>query len=415
MVKFSSLIKDNAGASCSIYTGIGSRSTPEGILKQMTILAIHLASIGLTLRSGAADGADAAFESGAGSQKEIFLPWRGFNSSTSQHYEVSQEALNLAGQIHPIFNQLKPSVQRLHARNTYQVLGKDLNTPSLFVICYTPCGSEDQSTLTSKSGGTATAIKLASSNSIPVFNLNRPDAINRLYTFIGKLSCQRPRVLNSYKHKSIITQDDIYIGRGSPYGNPFVIGEQYTRDQVCDLFEKQTLPTLDVEPLRGKNVVCFCSPARCHGHSIFKKLYGTTQPLATLPLKPPMGYCRRDKTNPTYEVSSVGDKRFSALYARLQDGRTIEENYQLDAKGFRKITQNWKEAKGKPPINGKSFDQLYIEYKSLWLKYLQENINLYYELKARTSCRVITDCFSSTQINQARALYEIIMDGILES
>jgi hypothetical protein len=30
----------------------------------------------------------------------------------------------------------------------------------------------------------------------------------------------------------------------------------------------------------------------------------------------------------TYEVSSRGDKRFSALYAKLSDGRTIEQAYQ---------------------------------------------------------------------------------------
>jgi hypothetical protein len=38
-----------------------------------------------------------------------------------------------------------------------------------------------------------------------------------------------------------------------------------------------------------------------------------------------------------YEVSTVGDKRFSALVAKLKDGRTIEEAYQLDVKGFRQL------------------------------------------------------------------------------
>ena len=398
------------------YTGIGSRSTPEPVLKTMVELSKHLEAMGFVLRSGGADGADRAFELGVSNEtnKHIYLPWKNFNGNKSSLYEISDKAFEIADTLHPIFKSLKPAVQRLHARNTYQVLGNDLNTPSLFVVCYTPCGSEDESTLTSKSGGTATAIKLACRNNIPVFNLNRHGAINRLYTFIGKLSCQRPRVLNSYKHKSIITQDDVYIGRGSPYGNPFVIGEQYTRDQVCDLFEEKTLPTLDVEPLRGKNIVCFCSPARCHGHSIFKKLYDTTKPLATIPLKPPIGHCRRDKINQTYEVSSVGDKRFSALYARLSDGRTIEEAYQLDIKGFRAITDNWRDAKGKPPNNNKSFEVIYKEYKKLWVQYLRENPSLYYELKARTSGKMITDCFSSTDVNQAKALYEIIAEGILE-
>ena len=79
-----------------------------------------------------------------------------------------------------------------------------------------------------------------------------------------------PRVLN--KHRDQIGPDDMYIGRGSPWGNPFKIGRDGTRDEVCDRFQREVLPTLDLEPLRGKNLVCFCAPARCHGDSILRKL-----------------------------------------------------------------------------------------------------------------------------------------------
>lgn len=392
------------------YTGIGSRNTPPEILKHMTQLAKHFESMGFTLRSGAADGADTAFEIGVNNSinKEIYLPWKNFNGNQSSYFDISQEAFEIADTLHPVFKSLKPAVQRLHARNTYQVLGNDLNTPSSFLVCYTPCGSEEENTLTSKSGGTATAIKLASRRSVVIFNLQRHDAINRLYEYIGRNYCDTPKVYNTYKDKDKINPSDVYIGRGTPWGNPFVISEKYTRENVCDLFEEHTLPSLDVEPLRGKNLICFCAPARCHGHSIFKKLYGTADSNNTIKIPLPLGWVRRDKINPTYEVSSVGDKRFSALFAKLKDGRTIEEAYQLDVKGFRAVTDNWREAKGKPPINGKSFDQLYIDYKNLWIQYLFENPHLKIELKARTSARYITDCFASSDVNQAKALFEII-------
>jgi hypothetical protein len=81
-----------------------------------------------------------------------------------------------------------------------------------------------------------------------------------------------PKVFN--KHDPLAPLGTTYIGRGSPYGNPFKIGEHGTRDQVCDRFEAEVLPKLDVEPLRGKNLVCFCKPLRCHGDSIMRKLYG---------------------------------------------------------------------------------------------------------------------------------------------
>lgn len=82
-----------------------------------------------------------------------------------------------------------------------------------------------------------------------------------------------PRVYNKSKLPRDVNA--VYIGRGSPYGNPFKIGVHGDRNDVCDLFETRILPTLDVEPLRGKNLVCFCAPLRCHGDSILKKLRDT--------------------------------------------------------------------------------------------------------------------------------------------
>lgn len=79
-----------------------------------------------------------------------------------------------------------------------------------------------------------------------------------------------PTVLN--KHRcSVLPPNAVYCGRGSPYGNPFVIGRDGDRDEVCDKFEREILPTLDVTPLRGKNLLCFCAPKRCHCDAILVK------------------------------------------------------------------------------------------------------------------------------------------------
>ena len=77
-------------------------------------------------------------------------------------------------------------------------------------------------------------------------------------------------VLN--KRISGIPSGAVYIGRGSPWGNPFVIGKDGNRDMVCDAYEKEILPKLDLKPLVGKNLVCFCAPLRCHGDSILRRL-----------------------------------------------------------------------------------------------------------------------------------------------
>jgi hypothetical protein len=78
-----------------------------------------------------------------------------------------------------------------------------------------------------------------------------------------------PRVLNKHKHG--IPAGAVYIGRGSPWGNPFRIDKNNSRDDVCNRFELEVLPNLDVSALRGKDLVCFCAPKRCHGDAILKK------------------------------------------------------------------------------------------------------------------------------------------------
>ena len=144
------------------YTGVGSRATPLPVLEQMTKIAELLASKGYTLRSGGAVGADTAFEKGAGDDKEIWLPWNNFNNNSSKLLP-SKQAFEIASHIHPKWSVLKDSVKSLHARNVHQVLGIDLQTPSNFLICWTEGGAII--------GGTATSIKLAINNRIPVLNL----------------------------------------------------------------------------------------------------------------------------------------------------------------------------------------------------------------------------------------------------
>ena len=152
------------------YTGIGSRETPKFIGAYMTHAAQVLDSVGYILRSGAANGADTFFEQGA-KTKHIFLPWKGFNKNASTRYQISDEALALASEHHPAWDKLSEPARKLMGRNCYQVLGVELDTPSDFVLCWTPDGCESHLKRTSKTGGTGLAISLASKLSIPIYNL----------------------------------------------------------------------------------------------------------------------------------------------------------------------------------------------------------------------------------------------------
>jgi len=117
-------------------------------------------------------------------------------------------------------------------------------------------------------------------------------------------------------------------------------------------------------------------------------------------------YKKENKNN--YEVSSKGDKRFSALYAKLNDGRTIEEAYQLDVKGYRVQGNDWKLGKGKAPLNKMTKEESYQAYKSLWEQYLNENPDLEKDLYQKAKGKTLTDQFATTDISQARALSDIL-------
>lgn len=171
------------------YTGIGSRNTPKEVMEQMTEIAIVLQSKGYTLRSGGADGADTAFEIGAGDLMDIYIPWDGFNGRKGINYksldssssDILDKSVLLAKTVisEGHWNNMGFGAKKLHTRNVFQVLGDDLNSPSDFLVCYTPLGEVK--------GGTATAIKLAIKYNVPVFNLGKSNGIEELNKFLETL------------------------------------------------------------------------------------------------------------------------------------------------------------------------------------------------------------------------------------
>ena len=181
-----------SGATPMLYAGIGSRQTPPEVLAYMRKLAERLAVNGFMLRSGAADGADSAFEDGsraAGGAAEIWLPWKGFQGRSEGCFAGPLHR-KIASTLHPRWTALRPAVQSLHARNVGQVLGADCATPAAFVVCWTSDGCETEVERSSKTGGTGLAIHLADRQAVPVFNLARDGARDRLFAKVRAILAQ---------------------------------------------------------------------------------------------------------------------------------------------------------------------------------------------------------------------------------
>jgi len=65
---------------------------------------------------------------------------------------------------------------------------------------------------------------------------------------------------------------DVYIGRPSIWGNPFIVGKHGTREEVIEKFRFYLLndPLLKSQlmDLDGKTLGCWCKPQPCHGDVI---------------------------------------------------------------------------------------------------------------------------------------------------
>ena len=162
-----------------IITIIGSRETPECVLDFMKDVAEWCASNSIIVRSGKAEGADAAAIYGCmeaynrytlNAEPEMYVPWPNFgNHSMTQRWDSVQgsnaKAYRIAESIHPAWQRCSQGAQKLHTRNVCQILGKTLDKPSDLVLhwCKERAGKP--------TGGTATAVNLAVKYKCTTLNL----------------------------------------------------------------------------------------------------------------------------------------------------------------------------------------------------------------------------------------------------
>ncbi len=128
----------------------------------------------------------------------------------------------------------------------------------------------------------------------------------------------------------------------------------------------------------------------------------------------------------SYEVSTRGDKRFSALVATFKkgtvidgidvSGKTIEDVYQSVIKKSRKGQAPSKDSKlynESLKTKEEREDFSYTEgYLPLWREWAKQNPELMNELRIKSYGKTLTDQFANTRVSQARALAEILNESI---
>ena len=103
--------------------------------------------------------------------------------------------MQMAAAHHPAWERLGRGARSLHARNCHQILGRDLDDPVSFVVCWTPDGATTHPG--PSTGGTGQALRIAAAHDIPVFNLARADHLARVRAYIAThrlIRREEPRV-----------------------------------------------------------------------------------------------------------------------------------------------------------------------------------------------------------------------------
>lgn len=84
------------------------------------------------------------------------------------------------------------------------------------------------------------------------------------------------------KRQTNIPADAVYVGRPTKFGNPFSHNQGTlakfvvkTRDEAVDKYEEWLLSQPELveaakKELKGKSLICWCAPLRCHADVLLK-------------------------------------------------------------------------------------------------------------------------------------------------
>lgn len=116
--------------------------------------------------------------------------------------------------------------------------------------------------------------------------------------FEARLQGKKMKVV-PFETTTVVNRDrgddfDVYIGRGTLWGNPYPVGQQegqHTREEAIEFYRRDFIKRLETEPdfskglmgLRGYRLACFCKPLACHGDVIADYLNSQPQPSETSP------------------------------------------------------------------------------------------------------------------------------------
>lgn len=131
---------------------------------------------------------------------------------------------------------------------------------------------------------------------------------------------------------------DSFIGRGSLFGNEWVIGKDGTRDEVIAKYEDSFYDKVEsdqsfrteVLKLKNKTLGCYCKPARCHGDIIKSWLDDERSALAIIGSRNFTDYSRLRETFNKYFLSKYSIIVSGGANGADALGKQLASEYKMD-------------------------------------------------------------------------------------
>lgn len=215
---------------------------------------------------------------------------------------------------------------------------------------------------------------------------------------------ERGFTINEGTNKSTINDGEDYTDLSIPFTNKFKDNRQFIKiDNVFDIEDTYSVPVEEDEDgvSNDEQTTDSTSEENSSSSNVFTWA---------------------DKSNNSYEVSTKGDKRFSALNATFKPG-TVIDGVDVSGKTIEDVYQSVikKSGKGQAPAKDSKLyneslktkedreDFSYTEgYLPLWQEWARQNPELIEELREKAKGKVLTDMFANTRVSQARALADIL-------
>jgi len=169
------------------YAVTGNPNPPDEILRKIERIVPKLESLEYLLRTGGMTGIEESAERSA-KKLELLLPWKGFADKDSKFTFTNERAIAIAKKFSPAYDNLKQAAQTFLAKNVRLVMGQQVNSPALFLIVWTEDGAEKASERNSRTGFAGHPIAIANALGIPVFNLGKSDAEERLNRYLEAIA-----------------------------------------------------------------------------------------------------------------------------------------------------------------------------------------------------------------------------------